>query len=58
MISRSTPRIFGLVFFLSALALSAAAQDSSSESSPEVSPAPTQIDEAEALVDRIGGNQP
>jgi len=54
MISKSTLRIFGLAFFLSALALSAAAQDSSPESSPEAAPAPTQIDEAEALVDRIG----
>ena len=55
MISKSTLRIFGLAFFLSALALSAATQDSSSESSPEASPAPTEIDEEEALVDRIGG---
>ncbi|NHZ73854.1 MAG: mechanosensitive ion channel, partial [Nitrospirae bacterium] len=54
MISKSTLRIFGLAFFLSALAFSATAQDSSSESSPEAAPAPTQIDEAEALVDRIG----
>ena len=54
MISKSTFRIFGLAFFLSGLALSAAEQDSNSESSPEASPAPTQIDEAEALVDRIG----
>jgi small conductance mechanosensitive channel len=54
MISKSTLRKLGLAFFLSALALSATAQDSSSESSSEASPAPTQIDEAEALVDRIG----
>lgn len=36
------------------MALSAAAQDSSSSADSEISPAPTQIDEVEALVERIG----
>ena len=54
MISKSTLRVFGLAFSLSALALSAGAQDSSSSANSEVSPAPTQIDEVEALIDRIG----
>ena len=54
MISKNTLRVFGLAFLLSALALSAGAQDSSSSANSEVSPAPTQIDEVEALIDRIG----